>query len=113
VRLQEGVTTIYVAPSLKGYIIDVVEATRHERDLLLGVSPRGALALQRAARAYAASSGRDYVIPDDLKLLAGSVLEHRLILSPEAQLRGATAADVLESVLGRVAVPSVRAGAGG
>jgi MoxR-like ATPase len=112
VRLSEAVTTIYMAPSLKGYIIDVVEATRHERDLLLGVSPRGALALQRAARAYAASTGRDYVIPDDLKLLAGSVLEHRLILSPEAQLRGATAADVLDSVLGRVPVPSVRAGAG-
>jgi MoxR-like ATPase len=102
-----------VAPSLKGYIIDVVEATRHERDLVLGVSPRGALALQRASRAYAASCGRDYVIPDDLKLLAGSVLEHRLILSPESQLRGATPADVLESVLGRVPVPSVRAGAGG
>ncbi len=81
-------TSIYVAPSLKGYIIDVVEATRQERDLVLGVSPRGALALQRASRAYAASAGRDYVIPDDLKLLAGSVLEHRLILSPEAQLRG-------------------------
>ncbi|MDQ1501218.1 MAG: MoxR-like ATPase, partial [Actinomycetota bacterium] len=113
VKLQEAVTSIYVAPSLKGYIIDVVEATRHERDLVLGVSPRGALALQRAARAYAASFGRDYVIPDDLKLLAGSVLEHRLILSPEAQLRGATPADVLESVLGRVPVPSVRAGAGG
>jgi MoxR-like ATPase len=112
VKLQEAVTSIYVAPSLKGYIIDVVEATRAERDLVLGVSPRGALALQRASRAYAASSGRDYVIPDDLKLLAGSVLEHRLILSPEAQLRGATAADVLESVLGRVPVPSVRAGAG-
>jgi MoxR-like ATPase len=112
VQLQEAVTGIYVAPSLKGYIIDVVEATRQERDLMLGVSPRGALALQRASRAYAASAGRDYVIPDDLKLLAGSVLEHRLILSPESQLRGATTADVLESVLGRVPVPSVRAGAG-
>ena len=111
-RLSQAVTGIYVAPSLKGYIIDVVEATRQERDLVLGVSPRGALALQRAARAFAASSGRDYVIPDDLKLLAGSVLEHRLILSPEAQLRGGTAADVLESVLSRVPVPSVRAGAG-
>ncbi len=113
VRLQEAVTSIYVAPSLKGYIIDVVEATRHERDLVLGVSPRGALALQRASRAYAASAGRDYVIPDDLKLLAGSVLEHRLILSPEAQLRGGSASEVLESVLGKVPVPSVRAGAGG
>ena len=113
VKLQETVTTIYVAPSLKGYIIDVVEATRHERDLVLGVSPRGALALQRASRAYAAASGRDYVIPDDLKLLAGSVLEHRLILSPEAQLRGAAPSEVLASVLGKVPVPSVRAGAGG
>ena len=113
VKLQEAVTSIYVAPSLKGYIIDVAEATRHERDLVLGVSPRGALALQRASRAYAAAAGRDYVIPDDLKLLAGSVLEHRLILSPEAQLRGGSAAEVLESVLGKVPVPSVRAGAGG
>ena len=112
VKLQEAVTSIYVAPSLKGYIIDVAEATRHERDLVLGVSPRGALALQRASRAYAAAAGRDYVIPDDLKLLAGNVLEHRLILSPEAQLRGGSAADVLESVLGKVPVPSVRAGAG-
>jgi MoxR-like ATPase len=113
VKLQEAVTSIYVAPSLRGYIVDVVEATRQERDLVLGVSPRGALALQRASRAYAAASGRDYVIPDDLKLLAGSVLEHRLILSPEAQLRGAAAPDVLESVLGKVPVPSVRAGTGG
>jgi MoxR-like ATPase len=113
VKLQEAVTSIYVAPSLKGYIIDVVEATRHERDLVLGVSPRGALALQRASRAFAAASGRDYVIPDDLKLLAGSVLEHRLILSPEAQLRGAVPSEVLGSVLGKVPVPSVRAGIGG
>ena len=113
VKLQEAVTSIYVAPSLRGYIVDLVEATRHERDLVLGVSPRGALALQRASRAFAAAAGRDYVIPDDLKLLAGSVLEHRLILSPEAQLRGGTASEVLESVLGRVPVPSVRAGAGG
>ena len=112
VKLQEAVTSIYVAPSLKGYIIDVAEATRHERDLVLGVSPRGALALQRASRAYAAAAGRDYVIPDDLKLLAGSVLEHRLILSPEAQLRGGSASEVLEAVLGKVPVPSVRAGAG-
>jgi MoxR-like ATPase len=113
VAMGEVVTSVYVAPSLKGYIIDVADATRHERDLALGVSPRGALALQRAARAYAASVGRDYVIPDDLKLLAGSVLEHRLILSPEAQLRGAGARDVLETTLERVPVPTVRAGSGG
>jgi MoxR-like ATPase len=112
VAMGERVTSVYVAPSLKGYIIDLADGTRRERDLVLGVSPRGALALQRAARAYAAAAGRDYVIPDDLKMLAGSVLEHRLILSPEAQLRGASARDVLDSVLERIPVPSVRAGSG-
>ena len=112
VKMGEAVTSVYVAPSLKGYIIDLAEATRRDRDLTLGVSPRGALALQRAGRAYAASMGRDYVIPDDLKRLAGSVLEHRLILSPETQLRGSTARDVLAGVLERVPVPSVRAGTG-
>ena len=112
VAMGERVTSVYVAPSLKGYIIDLADGTRRERDLVLGVSPRGALALQRAARAYAAAAGRDYVIPDDLKMLAPSVLEHRLILSPEAQLRGASARDVLESVLERIPVPSVRSGSG-
>ena len=112
VAMGERVTSVYVAPSLKGYIIDLADGTRREADLILGVSPRGALALQRAARAYAAASGRDYVIPDDLKMLAGSVLEHRLILSPEAQLRGANARDVLDSVMERIPVPSVRAGSG-
>src|SRR5205085_11154253 len=90
---------VYVAPELQGYIIDVVEATRHHRDLMLGVSPRGALALQRAARALAASVGRSYVVPDDGKALAPAVLEHRLLLSSEAMMRGVDPADVLVSVL--------------
>src|SRR6185312_16378487 len=67
---------VHVAGELQGYIVDVVEATRHHRDLMLGVSPRGALALQRAARALAASVGRSYVVPDDVKVLASAVLEH-------------------------------------
>ena len=79
---------VHVAPSLKGYIVDLAEATRRHPDLALGVSPRAALALQRAARAHAAASGRDYVVPDDLKALAAPVLEHRLALTPEAQIRG-------------------------
>jgi MoxR-like ATPase len=112
-HLSEAISQIYVAPSLRGYIVDLVEATRHERDLALGVSPRGALALQRAARAWAAASGRDYVTPDDIKFLVGTVLEHRLILAPEAQLRGATSKDVLSAVVQRVPVPSVKAGVGG
>ena len=97
---------VHVAPELRGYVVDIVEATRHHRDLLLGVSPRGALGLQRAARALAASIGRAYVVPDDVKLLAPAVLEHRLMLSSEAITRGVSAGDVLTSILDSVAVPA-------
>jgi len=99
---------VHVAPVLKGYIVDLAEATRGHRDLALGVSPRAAIALQRAARARAASAGRDYVVPDDLKALAAPVLEHRLAVTPEAEMRGATAESVLEQVLDTVPVPSAR-----
>jgi MoxR-like ATPase len=99
---------IHVASELQGYIIDLVEATRHHRDLMLGVSPRGALALQRASRALAASVGRSYVVPDDVKVLATAVLEHRLLLSSEAMMRGVNPADVLASILDTVPVPATR-----
>jgi MoxR-like ATPase len=99
---------VHVAPELQGYMVDVVEATRHHRDLMLGVSPRGALALQRASRALAASVGRSYVVPDDVKALAPAVLEHRLLLSSEAMMRGVSPADVLASILESVAVPATR-----
>jgi MoxR-like ATPase len=106
VTLAAGaVAAVHLAPALRGYVVDLAQATRHHRDLVLGVSPRGALALQRSARAWAASVGRDYVLPDDLKLLAPVVLEHRLLLAPEAQLRGISPADVLQSVLASVPVP--------
>ncbi len=99
---------VHVAPSLKGYIVDVATASRRHPGLALGVSPRAALGLLRAARASAASLGRDYVVPDDLKALAGPVLEHRLVLTPDAQLRGVTRPAVLREVLGSVAIPAVR-----
>jgi MoxR-like ATPase len=101
-------SSIHIASELQGYIVDLVDATRHHRDLLLGVSPRGALGLQRASRALAASVGRSYVVPDDVKALATSVLEHRLVLSPEAQMRGTSAGAVLTSVLDSVPVPAAR-----
>jgi MoxR-like ATPase len=99
---------VHVTPELQGYIVDIVEASRHHRDLLLGVSPRGALGLQRAARALAASVGRSYVVPDDIKLLASSVLEHRLVLSSEAMTRAVSSSDVLASILDTVQVPAAR-----
>ncbi|MEX2254760.1 MAG: AAA family ATPase [Acidimicrobiia bacterium] len=101
----EAVTMVHVAPAIQHYIVDIAETTRGHPDLVLGVSPRGALALQRAARAFAAASGRDYVIPDDVKLLAPSVLEHRVIATPEAGLRGVGGVDVIHAVVASVPVP--------
>lgn len=95
---------VHVADALHDYIIAIGAATRVLPEIRLGVSPRGSIALLRAARALAALSGRGYVIPEDVKGLAPSVLAHRLILQPEAELRGVTA----EALIGRVldAVPS-------
>ncbi len=104
------VTAVFLAPALRTYIVDLVTATRRHPDLLLGASPRASLALQRAARALAASFGRSFVIPDDVKRVMPAVIEHRLVLTPDAQLRGASAAEVVRAVLGSVAVePAERA----
>ena len=101
----DAVQKIHVAPAIQHYIVEVADATRSHPDLTLGASPRGALALQRAARALASTQGRDYVIPDDIKLLAPTVLEHRVIVTPEAGLRGVTGVEVVDAVLGHVPVP--------
>ena len=101
---------VHVAPALKGYLVDLAEATRRHPGLALGISPRATLALQGAARARAASLGREYVVPDDVKALAGPVLEHRLVLTPEAGIGGATGAEVLAQVLDAVPVPAGRGG---
>ena len=103
------IARLHVAPEVRRYIVDIADATRHHRDLLLGASPRGALAIQRASRALAASIGRSYVVPDDVKTLAPIILEHRLVLSPEAQMRGVEPAEVVRSVLESVPIPGTRA----
>ncbi|MFN2488212.1 MAG: AAA family ATPase [Actinomycetota bacterium] len=97
---------VHVAATLKRYIVELTEATRDHHDIHLGASPRASLYLLRAARAGAASRGRDYVVPDDIQNLAVPVLGHRLLLSPEAQMRGATVEDVLDALLGRVPIPA-------
>jgi len=99
------VKSVHVAPSLKRYIIDLADSSRRHPALSLGISPRATLNLQRASRALAAARGRSYVVPDDVKLLAGPVLGHRLMLTPETQLQGATVGDVLEDILATVPVP--------
>jgi MoxR-like ATPase len=104
--LIQAARRIHVAPSLKRYIVDLSETTRDHPEIYLGASPRASLYLLRASRAVAASRGRDYVVPDDIKELAVPVLAHRLVLSPEAQMRGTTVEDVLEALLDRVAIPA-------
>jgi MoxR-like ATPase len=96
---------VSVSQSVKNYIVDLVEGTRLHPDLMLGASPRSALFLQRISRSRAAASGRDYVMPDDLKEVAGPVLEHRIALRPEAQMRGETITSVIADVMDRISVP--------
>ena len=99
------VATVTVAPEVAAYVVDVVRATRTSPSLRLGVSPRGAVALVTAARAWAWLSGRDYVSPDDVKALARPTLRHRVSLRPEAELEGVTADAVLEGILATVPTP--------
>jgi len=97
--LQKRVWDVNVDDTLQDYIVGLAEATRTHPDLLLGVSPRGSLALLKSAQALAAARGREYVIPEDIKTLVPLTLAHRLILKPEAELRGRTAHSILADVL--------------
>jgi MoxR-like ATPase len=103
--LIEIARVVHVAPTLKRYIVDLTEATRAHPEIYLGASPRASLYLLKAARALAASRGRDYVVPDDVQDLAVPVLGHRLLLAPEAQMRGSGVQEVLETLVGRVPIP--------
>jgi MoxR-like ATPase len=108
VSMINTVRGLHVAPSLKTYLVDLADATRRHPRLVLGMSPRATLSLLRVARARAAAQGRTYVVPDDLKALAEPVLAHRLMVTPEAQLSGVSAAEALHDVLRLVAVPTSR-----
>ncbi len=97
--LQKKVWDVHVDETLQEYIVALVDATRIHPDLALGVSPRGSLALFKAAQALAAVRGRDHVRPDEIKYLVPVTLAHRLIVKPEAELRGRTAQSILADVL--------------
>ena len=102
---QRAVRSVQVSDEVVGYVVDVARATRESPSLSLGVSPRGATALLRAARAWAWLIGRDFVTPDDVKALAHATLVHRLGLRAEAELEGVDVAAVFSSALGSVPVP--------
>jgi MoxR-like ATPase len=107
-QLQQAVRGIHVDPQMQRYIVHIVGLTRDHPDVYLGASPRGSLALMRAAQSRAMLAGRDYVLPDDIKVLAAPALAHRLIMSPETRMRNATAPAVIAHILQEVPVPGSR-----
>jgi len=100
--------TVHVEPSINDYVARLVEATRAADEVRLGVSVRGALALVRCAKTYAASQGRHYVVPDDVKALAEPVLAHRIVLDPEAEFDGVTPTSVIGQLLLETPPPAER-----
>ena len=104
-KLIDVVRGVHVSVEVQQYVVDLLTATRTAPELRLGASPRAGLQLVRAARASAALDGRDYVLPDDVQELAGSVLSHRLLPTAEAQISQRSAEDVVAGVLQRTAVP--------
>ncbi len=103
--LREVLGSLQVNPQLIDYAVQVVRRTRTEDSILVGAGPRATQSLLRAARAWAAISGRDFVSPDDIRAVAVPVLEHRLILRPESELEGVRAGEVLDRILHEVPVP--------
>ena len=97
--LQRKAWEVHVDDTVRNYIVRLIHATREHADLALGASPRGSLALFKTAQALAALRGRDFVLPDDVKLLAVPALVHRLIVRPESSLRGYTAERILGELL--------------
>ena len=104
-EMQDEVGKVFVDESVRYYIIEVIQATRRHPLVDLGASPRAALALYKIAQAYAALTGRQYVLPDDVKAVALPVLAHRLILNAQGRLRGGTAEQVIEEIIESVEVP--------
>ena len=103
--LQQAVQTIHVDVSIKEYIVEIAQATRQHSSVYLGVSPRGSIALMKAAQAYALLNRRDYVIPDDVQYLASYTLPHRMIFTSEATYEGKNAETLLRQMLEQIGVP--------
>ncbi|HUZ20941.1 MAG TPA: MoxR family ATPase [Acidimicrobiales bacterium] len=104
-RMIEHVKTVEVTPAIEQYVISLATHTRTAPEIRLGVSPRGSLALVKAARAAAAAEGRPFVTPEDVKAVATMVLSHRVLLRPEAELQGRTSAEMIQRALQSVPVP--------
>jgi len=104
-ELRQQLEAIVMRDELTAYLVDIVRATRQHESILVGAGPRATQSLMLACRAFAAVSGRDFVTPDDIKAMAGAVLEHRIILRPEFEIEGLGGAEVIQQILQQIAVP--------
>lgn len=105
VQLQQMRRQIKVDNSVRDYIVRISRATRDNEDIQLGASPRASMALYQTSQAWAGIQGREYVLPDDVKAMAPHVFSHRLVIAPQAQLRGRDPNDLIEDIVSSVAVP--------
>ncbi|MCJ7715255.1 MAG: MoxR family ATPase [Anaerolineales bacterium] len=104
-EVQQSIRAVFIAEPVKKYIVEITQETRTADSVYLGASPRGSLALARSCQAWAAMYGRDFVIPDDVKLLAEATLGHRIILSSSARLQELRTGDLIRDILRKVPVP--------
>lgn len=103
--IQSLISTVHVDQTLREYIVKIVVSTRNDSNVMLGSSPRGSISLYKAAQAFAAIQGRDYVIPEDIKTLAPEVLKHRVILKSESKLKNLKPESIIQRILSTIPVP--------
>ena len=106
-EMQEAVNSIYVDSLIREYIVKLTESTRSHPEVYLGASPRASLGLFKTARSLALIRERDYVMPDDVKFLAPTVLSHRIILAPSARMQGIRSMDIVDNLLSELAIPGI------
>ena len=109
VAMQKALETVHVDPAILSYIVELVQRTREDHRVVTGASPRASQSLFKTGRAAAAISGRDYVTPDDIKGITLQVAAHRIVLKPEAKIRGITGMHILRKILSEVPVPVIQA----
>jgi MoxR-like ATPase len=110
--MQANVREVYVDPAVSDYIVRLVSSTRTHPDVYLGASPRGSIALYRATQALAGLLGRDYVIPDDVKVLAEPALAHRVIIKTSSSIHDVSASNVIRELLDATPIEAARATGG-
>lgn len=107
-KMQEAVKSVFIEDNIQEYIVNIVQNTRTDPNVEVGVSPRGSIALFKLSKAHAAISGRDYVIPDDVKQVVGPAIAHRLVLKPEARVKGIKPEKIIDDIVNNIAVPITR-----